>query len=84
MGNPRVVGQAEFVELYDLQQDPQEIHNLAADPQFEPIRKDLDQQLRKWLEDMYDPILRGPEPSPFYSASMEDFLGTQSDRSNHS
>lgn len=73
LGAPKVVGQAVFCELYDLQSDPEEIHNLADDPDHAHIRSELDQQLRTWLEKSDDSILRGPEPSPFYTAAMMNF-----------
>ena len=39
-----------FDELYDLQADPQEEHNLAADPPSQPMRNDLRQQLEQLLK----------------------------------
>lgn len=71
---PKIVGTTRFVELYDLETDPAEIHNLADSPDHGRIRDDLDRQLRQWLEAMDDPILHGPEPTPFYSAARADFL----------
>jgi arylsulfatase A-like enzyme len=76
IGDERVIGPPEFVELYDLEADPEEIHNLAALADHRPVRDDLDRRLRQWLVDMGDPILRGPEPSPFYTAAMADFQGS--------
>ena len=34
-------------ELYDLQKDPEEIHNLAADPAFLPVIKKMREQLKR-------------------------------------
>jgi arylsulfatase A-like enzyme len=76
IGDERVIGPPEFVELYDLEADPEEIHNIAALADHRPVRDDLDRRLRQWLVDMGDPILRGPEPSPFYTAAMADFQGS--------
>jgi N-sulfoglucosamine sulfohydrolase len=45
------------VELYDLQNDPDEIVNIADDPDYEPIRRDLSQKLVAWLEQTADPWL---------------------------
>jgi len=36
-------------ELYDLQNDPLEEHNLAADPDHKPVVDDLKQRLLNWL-----------------------------------
>ncbi|MEX0324937.1 MAG: sulfatase [Puniceicoccaceae bacterium] len=74
LDGPQVVGQAAFAELYDLNSDPDEINNLAHVPDHIPIRKELERQLLEWMEAMDDPVLRGPEPSPFYSAALADFL----------
>ena len=35
-------------ELYDLQSDPHELHNLAADPAYEPVLKRMRRQLAEW------------------------------------
>jgi arylsulfatase A-like enzyme len=36
-------------EVYDLSQDPGELHNLAADPQSAPIRRQLEEKLAEML-----------------------------------
>ena len=41
-------------ELYDLQTDPWEIHNLAGDPKHEETLKRLRTVLEKWIEDSND------------------------------
>lgn len=38
-----------FEELYDLQEDPNELNNLAADPRYAAIKKELSNELRNWL-----------------------------------
>jgi arylsulfatase len=38
-----------YEELYDLQNDPHEQHNLAADPGHKPVVDDLQQRLLNWL-----------------------------------
>ena len=38
-----------YEELYDLQNDPQEQHNLAADPTHKSVVDDLRQRLLNWL-----------------------------------
>ena len=48
-------------ELYDLQTDPWEIHNLAAAPEQEATLKRLRGVLEKWIEDSNDQG-RIPEP----------------------
>lgn len=41
-------------ELYDLQSDPHEIHNLAASPQHQSTRRALAKKLDAWLETIDD------------------------------
>jgi len=43
-------GGPEMIELYDRQTDPAEMHNLAKDPGYADIIKDLDSQLNQRVE----------------------------------
>ncbi len=36
-------------ELYDLEQDPDELRNLARDPQYRGVRAELQERLLDWL-----------------------------------
>jgi arylsulfatase A-like enzyme len=45
-------------ELYDLAADPEEKVNLIDRPEARPIRDDLQQRLRSWMEKTSDPALR--------------------------
>ncbi|MBD3346444.1 MAG: sulfatase-like hydrolase/transferase [Chitinivibrionales bacterium] len=47
-------------ELYDLQNDPWELNNLADNPDYEHVVIDLRQKLELWREQMGDPELTGP------------------------
>ncbi len=47
-------------ELYDLKNDPYEIHNLAADPAHKAKLAELKSTLEKWIKDVGD---QGPEPA---------------------
>lgn len=38
-----------FEELYDVQEDPDEAHNLAAEPEFTAVINDLRKRLADWL-----------------------------------
>ena len=46
-------------ELYDLKKDPDQLHNVAADPAYAEIRKQLDRQLVERLEATGDPRVGG-------------------------
>ncbi len=41
-------------ELYDLDSDPLEMHNLFHDPGYKRIRKELEQRLRAWQQETGD------------------------------
>ena len=44
-------------ELYDLQNDPHEFHNLATEPAHAATLADLQQRLTTWREQTHDPLL---------------------------
>lgn len=50
--------------LYDLCFDPNEMHNLVADPRHQPVVQDLRSRLQRWMQDTKDPLLAGPVPMP--------------------
>ena len=58
------------VELYDLQADPWERHNLADQLEVAPIQADLRWRLLRWMEQTNDPVLRGPVASPYYADAL--------------
>ncbi len=43
-------------QLFDLQADPLELHDLAADPAHEQVVRKLEQQLRAWQQAVGDPV----------------------------
>ncbi len=43
-------------ELYDMKNDPDEIHNLASDPQYEQEKAHLREKLYAWIEEHEDPF----------------------------
>ncbi len=45
-------------ELYDLEEDPHEFHNLAEDPDYREIRSDLEKRLDTWRHETRDPMLK--------------------------
>lgn len=42
-------------ELFDLRQDPGQLKNVAADPQYAGIRKELREQVESWMRESADP-----------------------------
>ena len=51
-------------QLYDLVFDPNEAHNLAADPAMTDVLDDMRGRLDRWMHDTNDPLLQGPVPAP--------------------
>jgi len=58
------------VEVYDLEQDPLEQHNLAGSPAIATIEHELSERLWSWMRETADPLLDGPVPSPRYRQAM--------------
>ncbi len=56
-------------ELYNLQNDPWEIHNLAADPEYRSTLSDFRALLGRWVMDSGDKG-RFPEPMELYDSEM--------------
>ena len=53
------VGKRPAEELYDIRKDPGCIHNLALDPDYEPVTRSLRNQLMSFLEKTGDPRVIG-------------------------
>ncbi|GAA2042597.1 sulfatase [Agromyces tropicus] len=51
-------------ELYDLDRDPWELENLAADVEYDVLREDLARALDADMRRTEDPLVRGAIPSP--------------------
>jgi arylsulfatase A-like enzyme len=67
-------------ELYDLRNDPWEIHNLAADPAYQDRVTEFRQRLDDWMERTND---HGPESEAMYDSDMAVYLdpkGADSER----
>ena len=60
-------------ELYDLQADPYELHNLADDPAFSETLEKLRNRLDKWIADTGDKG-RNPESTAMYDSDMAAYL----------
>jgi len=57
----RYYGRPEF-ELFDLQQDPSELTNLAVKPELAPIQQELLAQLKAWMKEQGDELTVFHEP----------------------
>ncbi len=63
-------------ELYDLEEDPVEFHNLAGDPEMEEIESRLKQALMDWRHATRDPFL-DPDYAARYARFADDQPGKQ-------
>lgn len=58
-------------ELYDLENDPNELKNLATEPEFSQIKEKLRFRLIDWLQKTDDPILQDKVDPPIRSKNMD-------------
>lgn len=49
-------------ELYDLTNDPRELHNLYADASYETVREELEQRMLRWYVRTSDAVPKGQDP----------------------
>ena len=59
------------VELYDLEQDPNEGNNLAGREEVGGLEHTLTKKLAAWMRETNDPLLQGPVPSPHYRRTVD-------------
>ncbi|MGC9227488.1 sulfatase/phosphatase domain-containing protein, partial [Caldivirga sp.] len=67
----------EYVELYDLEKDPLELHDVSREPEYENALKELLNKLYNVLKGTNDPILNGPIPSPHYYQALRILKGEE-------
>ena len=60
-------------ELYDLEKDPYEIHNLAEDPAYADQLATMRKHLDTWMEESND-LGREPESPEMYDSDMAPYL----------
>ena len=71
--NPRSTEKCPVVQLFDLEKDPLEFDNVAEDTKYADVRKDLSERLWGWMEEVGDPSLQGPLPSPYYEEAIAEY-----------
>jgi len=59
-------------ELFDLKSDPEQMHNVAADPKYADVRKQLNEQLTRTLTEVKDPRVIGGDDVPFEKPPFTD------------
>ena len=55
------------LELYELESDPDQVHNVADDPKYATIIKKLSAELNSWMKATDDPRFENPTNAPFDS-----------------
>ena len=53
------------VELYDVEADPHELHNLAGNPKYAEVQQELRTALDQWQEETHDRLPRARRPDEF-------------------
>lgn len=66
-------GTRPFVQLFDLLEDPYELHDIGSDPENSAVVADLSKKLLRWMREVDDPLLDGPLKTPYYEKAMADF-----------
>ncbi len=59
------IGKRPEIELYQIDEDPYCLNNLASEPQVAETKEALSQQLRQFLRETEDPRITGPNPDVF-------------------
>ncbi len=60
-------------ELYDVKNDPAQMHNLADKPAFEAVKKKLREQLEQYQQQTKDPRIKGESPWDDYPFYYKDY-----------
>ncbi len=67
------------IELYDLEADPLEWHNLADDPAHAAIQRELLTRLHAWMRETGDPLLDGAVTSPLHRWAVAALARAEAD-----
>ncbi|MDH4240338.1 MAG: hypothetical protein OEW48_12320 [Phycisphaerae bacterium] len=62
-----------YVQLFDVQNDPDQFNDIADKKENAAIVKSLSKKLYDWMASVGDPLLKGPLKTPYYERSMEAF-----------
>ena len=69
---PQRRGARPLAELFDLENDPNELHDLSGDPKYADVLKRLSAAMLAWMEEVGDPLLSGPVATPYYRRAIAD------------
>lgn len=58
-------------ELYDLEQDPLELHNVYDHPEYSEIRREMERRMLEWYLETSDVVPRNSDPGMFLTKSTD-------------
>jgi len=61
------------VQMYDLEKDPNEFDDVAKDPAYQDAYNELSNRLWQWMEEVNDPSLKSPIPTPYYYEAIAEY-----------
>lgn len=64
-----------FAQLFNIQDDPYELIDVGGKEELQTIKNELSAILLEWMKETGDPLLKGPQRTPYYDKAMEDFTG---------
>ncbi|MBD3374592.1 sulfatase-like hydrolase/transferase [candidate division KSB1 bacterium] len=67
-------GTRPFYQLYDIKEDPWELHDLGSEPEYADVVAELSAQLLDWMQQVDDPLLEGPLRTPYYDRALQSLL----------
>jgi len=70
---PRRNGKRPVVHLFDLEKDPHEFNDVAQSAEYADVVRELSDRLWSWMEEVEDPLLKGPFPTPYYMEAIGDY-----------
>lgn len=66
-------GTRPFIQLFDIREDPYELNDIGSKTENAAIVADLSKHLFAWMKKVKDPLLEGPQSTPYYDKAISDF-----------
>ena len=67
-------GTRPFAQLFDIESDPYELHDIGSDPANAELVAEMSRDLLAWMREVKDPLLEGPVRTPYYERAVADLL----------
>jgi hypothetical protein len=72
------------VQLFDIQADPYELHDIGSQEGYATLVADLSRRLLRWMVEVDDPLLQGPLRTPYYERAIADLRRAEPAVDGHS